>query len=93
MADTMSMSSDSSVAHPVLPDADGSEVAEPVWPTFSKQPLPHAGLLRHVRPDQDHAGHPAGPGDDGARTPVITPGPGRCRAQHGDRGQSVTENP
>jgi hypothetical protein len=40
---TMSRSSEISPAHPEL--ACGSDVVEPVWPTFAKQPLAevHAG--------------------------------------------------
>jgi len=46
MADTMSTSSDSSVAQPVLPDAAGSGPASPSWLTLLKHPAapaPQAG--------------------------------------------------
>ena len=48
IADTMSMSSDSSTSHPVLPAAAGSGLAAPFWLTFEKQPVPQAG-----RPQSD----------------------------------------
>ena len=43
MAETISMSSDSSMAHPLLPAARGSGLAIPSWLTFVKQPVPQAG--------------------------------------------------
>ena len=43
IADTMSRSSDSSVAQPVLPADLGRGLAWPSSLTLRKQPLPHAG--------------------------------------------------
>src|SRR3984885_2540826 len=43
IADTISMSSDSSTPHPVLPAADGSGLVWPFSLTLEKQPVPQAG--------------------------------------------------
>ena len=48
MAETISMSSDSSVAHPLRPAARGSGLAFPAWLTFVKQP-PQSGSPQAAR--------------------------------------------